>query len=244
MMVSMFQFGEKRPEYEVPVLNEREVRAGAGILLLVAGTAFLKAWYLGDFGLTRIVVVAFFIEFAIRVLVNPAFAPSLIIGRFFVRNQKPDFVGAPQKRFAWAIGLLMATLMIYLVVLNDVRGPVNLLICLACIAFLFFETAFGICIGCWIYNLFNREKAQLCPGGACEIHERQDIQRVSLAQLGSLTVFLAAMGAIILSMPEAAARRVGASGLESTAEAERCRVPAFAIAIGHAEKWKLHNNCR
>ncbi|QCK85627.1 DUF4395 domain-containing protein [Phreatobacter aquaticus] len=243
-MTSIFQFGERRPEYEVPVLNEREVRAGAGILLLVAGTAFLKAWYLGDFGLTRIVVVAFFVEFALRVLVNPAFAPSLIIGRFFVRNQKPDFVGAPQKQFAWAIGLLMATLMIYLVVLNDVRGPINLLICLACIGFLFFETAFGICIGCSVYNLFNREKAQLCPGGACEIHQRQDIQRVSPAQLAALTMFIALLGGIVLAMPGSAARSISTPGLDSVAEAERCRVPAFAIAIGHAEKWKLHNNCR
>ena len=25
---------------------------------------------------------------------------------------------------------------------------------------------------------------------------------------------------------------------------ERCTSPAFAVAIGHAEKWKLHNNCK
>jgi hypothetical protein len=30
----------------------------------------------------------------------------------------------------------------------------------------------------------------------------------------------------------------------SDEEAERCKVPAFAIAIGHVEKWKLHNNCK
>jgi hypothetical protein len=28
------------------------------------------------------------------------------------------------------------------------------------------------------------------------------------------------------------------------AEAERCKVPDFAKAIGHEEKWKLHNNCK
>ena len=27
------------------------------------------------------------------------------------------------------------------------------------------------------------------------------------------------------------------------AEAERCKVPDFAKAMGHEEKWKLHNNC-
>jgi hypothetical protein len=28
------------------------------------------------------------------------------------------------------------------------------------------------------------------------------------------------------------------------AEAERCKVPDFAKAIGHEEKWKLHNSCK
>jgi hypothetical protein len=27
-------------------------------------------------------------------------------------------------------------------------------------------------------------------------------------------------------------------------EVERCRVPDFAKAMGHEEKWKLHNNCK
>jgi hypothetical protein len=25
---------------------------------------------------------------------------------------------------------------------------------------------------------------------------------------------------------------------------DRCTPPAFAVAMGHAEKWKLHNNCQ
>jgi hypothetical protein len=28
------------------------------------------------------------------------------------------------------------------------------------------------------------------------------------------------------------------------AEIERCKVPDFAKAMGHEEKWKLHNNCK
>jgi hypothetical protein len=28
------------------------------------------------------------------------------------------------------------------------------------------------------------------------------------------------------------------------AEIERCKVPDFAKAMGHEDKWKLHNNCR
>lgn len=240
-MSDFFRFGIDHPDYPVRVLNEREARAGAGLLLLLAGVAFLKAWYLGDFSLTRLAVVAFFIDFVIRVLVNPAYAPSLVVGRFFVRHQKPDYVGAPQKRFAWSIGLALAALMMVLVVFNDVRGPINLLICSACILFLFCETAFGICIGCSIYNLFNREKAQLCPGGACEIHERQDVQRLSAAQFGVVAGFVALMAATAVLLPAAAPR--GATAANPAAEGERCRVPAFAIAIGHERRWKLHNNC-
>jgi hypothetical protein len=27
-------------------------------------------------------------------------------------------------------------------------------------------------------------------------------------------------------------------------DAERCKVPEFAKALGHEDKWKLHNNCQ
>jgi hypothetical protein len=219
-------------------------------LFFIATVAFMIAWLTGDFAPTRIIVIGFFIDFSIRVLVNPKFAPSLVLGRFAVRNQKPEYVGAPQKRFAWATGLSLATIMMYLVVLQDVRGPINLLICAICLLLLFFETAFGICIGCAIYNLFNREKAQLCPGEVCEVHVRQDIQTVGLVQVAVVLVFLGAMttaanvvgGKSELTQPRAAAVATGQPG--GNEEAERCKVPAFAIAIGHVEKWKLHNNCR
>ncbi|MDP3694311.1 DUF4395 domain-containing protein [Bradyrhizobium sp.] len=255
-MSKVFQFGERLPEYAVPVLNEREARAGAGILFFMATIAFMNAWLTGDFFPIKIVVIGFFIDFFIRVLVNPKFAPSLVLGRIAVRNQKPEYVGAPQKRFAWAIGLVLATAMLYLVVFQDVRGPVNLLVCSVCLLLLFFETAFGICIGCAIYNLFNRERAQLCPGEVCEVHAVQEIQRVGLAQVVVVLGFLGAMTAAAnvvggksdLTQRQDVQRQdvmTAATGLSvGSEEAERCKVPAFAIAIGHVEKWKLHNNCR
>ena len=247
-MSKVFQFGERLPEYAVPVLNEREARAGAGILFFIAMIAFMNAWLTGDYSPIKIVVIGFFIDFFIRVLVNPKFAPSLVLGRFAVRNQKPEYVGAPQKRFAWAIGLVLATIMLYLVVFQNVRGPVNLLVCSICVLLLFFETAFGICVGCAIYNLFNREKAQLCPGEVCEVHVMQDIQRVGLAQVVVVVGFLGAMTAAanVVGGKSDVTRQVttAATGRSVASEdAERCKVPAFAIAIGHVEKWKLHNNC-
>ena len=35
-------------------------------------------------------------------------------------------MGSPQKRFAWVIGLALALAMLYLIVLNNMIGPVNL----------------------------------------------------------------------------------------------------------------------
>jgi carbamoylphosphate synthase small subunit len=49
--------------------------------------------------------------------------------------------------------------------------------------FLFFETAFGICLGCQIYALIYREKAQYCPGEVCERGAHQQIQQTSGAQV-------------------------------------------------------------
>src|SRR5450759_2028034 len=116
MTNSIFQFGQKPPEYDVPVFNERAVRASAGILFFFAIVSFMKAWLMGNFQPTRVFVVTFLVDFTVRIFVNPLYAPSLIIGQWAVRKQQPEYVGAPQKRFAWAIGFVLALTMLYLVV--------------------------------------------------------------------------------------------------------------------------------
>jgi hypothetical protein len=247
-MASFLQFGEDHPDYSVRVLNEREARGAAGIMFLFAMIAFMTAWFKGDFTPTKLTIVAFFIDFFIRVLINPRFSPTLTMARWMVNNQTAEYVGAPQKRFAWSIGLVLATFMMFLVVINDVRGPINMITCLVCLILLFFESAFGICVGCKLYNLFNKEKAQLCPGNVCEIKDRESIQIVTLAQA------LIAMGYVALLLflsPVLDTARSQVSSKDpasqaspaSSAEEERCRVPEFAKKMGHEEKWKLHNGC-
>ena len=252
MAASVFQFGEMRPEYHIPVLNERAVRAAAGILFFVALICFMNAWLTGNFQPTRVFVVGFLIDFSIRIFVNPRFAPTLILGQWMVRHQQPEWSGAPQKRFAWAIGFVLAATMLYLVVLNNVIGPINLIVCSMCLTLLFFETAFGICIGCKVYNWFNQDKAQLCPGGVCEMPASQSA-RHSFSQLAIVVLFLAAITGIAQWIYSTAPKRatefdrpVSAQPVVPVdpAEAERCKVPDFAKAIGHEETWKLHNNCK
>lgn len=235
------------PEYGVPVLNERAVRAAAGILFFFAMVSFMNAWLTGNFAPTRVFVVAFLIDFTIRLFVNPHYAPSLVIGQWLVRRQQPEWTGAPQKRFAWAIGLGMALAMLYLVVIQGVIGPINLLVCGLCLLLLFFESAFGICIGCWLYNRLRPDQAQLCPGGACD-YTPDSKEPLKLSQLLVVLAFAVVMVFLVPGL----AGKEGAAGLTSErmaapldpAEAGRCKVPDFAKAIGHEEKWKLHNNCK
>lgn len=96
-MSKVFQFGERLPEYSVAVLNEREARAGAGILFFVAMIAFMNAWLTGDFSPTKVIVIGFFVEFFVRVIVNPKFAPSLVLGRFAVGIRCPNTLVRPRR---------------------------------------------------------------------------------------------------------------------------------------------------
>jgi len=243
-MQSILEFGEQREGYGVRVLNERAVRASAGILFLFAIISFMNAWLTGNFQPTRVFVVAFLIDFTIRIFVNPRFAPSLIVGQWIVHRQQPEWVGAPQKRFAWAIGFALALTMLYLVVINNVVGPVNLIVCAACLALLFFEASFGICLGCKVYNLFHRDRAELCPGGVCEV-ETAPGRRIGAAQFAVVALFAVAVGAAGARIAESGSPGVAASRASAEpAEAERCKVPDFAKPLGHEEKWKLHNNCK
>ena len=197
-MKNIFYFGEEIKGYNVRVLNEREARAAAGILFFFAVFAFSNAWFIGNFTFIKIFVTAFLIDFTIRVFINPKYSPSLILGRFFVQNQDVEYTGAPQKRFAWLIGFVLSLIMFFVLVVYDLRGIYNLLICFFCLILLFFETAFGICIGCKMYNFFNKEKAQLCPGGACKIKRKEDIQKINLQQIFILTLFLTFIISLIL----------------------------------------------
>ena len=197
MLKDFIYFGEEVEGYDRPVVNEREARAGAGILLLPALLSFLNAYTTHSFLFTQIFITVFMVDFFIRVLINPKFAPSLILGRIFVQNQIPEYVSASQKRFAWSLGLGLSVIMFILVIILELMTPIKIAICLLCIALLFSETAFGICLGCILYNKFFNKDAKYCPGGTCEVREKEKIQQVSKAQW--LILIGAIVGVVALS---------------------------------------------
>jgi len=182
-MKKVIKFGEDVEGYNIPVLNEREIRAAAGILFLVIFISVMQILYKGDFLLIKYSIIIFLTDFLIRVFISPRFSPALIIGRLIVRNQTPEYVGAQQKKFSWIIGIVLAATMFILMVVVNSYSPITGLVCLICLIFLFFESMFGICLGCKFYSLVYKEKAQYCPGEVCDVKDKQEIQKTSGAQL-------------------------------------------------------------
>src|SRR5512136_865577 len=110
-MSGIVKFGEDVEGYRLPVLNEREIRAAAGLLFALMFAAIAAAALKGSFVLLKYAIAIFLPDMIIRVLVSPRWSPTLILGRLAVRNQVPEYVGAPQKRFAWIIGIALASVM-------------------------------------------------------------------------------------------------------------------------------------
>lgn len=173
----IFDFGETVKGYDIKVINERVARAAAGILFAFGFASFFNAYLLGDFFYTKIFVSFFLLDFITRVLINPKYSPSLILGKYFVRYQNPEWVGAPQKRWAWSIGLVLSIVMFLIIVVFEYMTPVKIIICALCLLFLFSEAAFGICIGCKLYQLFNKNP-QYCSGESCTIKTKQPIKSI------------------------------------------------------------------
>jgi hypothetical protein len=176
-------FGEEVTGYTVPVLNEREIRAAAGIMFLVLFSAFMMIVFKNDYLMVKYVIMAFFSDFILRVMVSPRFSFMLIIGRLVVSRQTPEYVSAPPKQFAWKIGLALSGLMFLLLVVLNSASVITLSSCIICLAFLFFESCFGICLGCWFYGLLYKDKQLHCSGDICKAKEKAPIQNTSGLQL-------------------------------------------------------------
>ncbi len=182
-MKKVIEFGENVEGYSIPVLNEREIRAAAGLLFLMLFISVLVVILTNDFLLLKYGVTIFLVDILIRVFVSPRYAPTLILGRLIVRNQVPEYVGAKQKKVAWIIGVVLASVFFTFTVIINSYSPISGIICLICLIFLFFEAAFGICLGCKFYSMVYKDEAQHCPGEVCDVNDKQEIQKTSMAQI-------------------------------------------------------------
>ena len=201
-MANFIKFGEDVPRYDIPVLNEREIRAASGLLFLLMFITITTVITTGNFVPLKFAITIFLVDISIRVFINPRYSPTLIIGRLIVKNQTPEYVGAKQKKFAWIIGVVLAITMFILQVVVNSYSFITGLICLICLIFLFFESAFGICIGCKFYSLIYKDKLQYCPGEICEIKDRQEIQKTNGLQYLIVLGFIVFIVAIVFLLGE------------------------------------------
>ncbi|MDF1878671.1 DUF4395 domain-containing protein [Sulfurimonas sp. SAG-AH-194-C20] len=166
-MSLFFNFGEKIPEFDFRVINEREARASAGIMFLLGILSLFSVFTLRTLIWAEFFSITFILEFIVRMFINPKYAPYMLLGSFFVTNQKPEWVQAKPKKFAWFLGLILGATMTYYIIF-DVISLVRLSICFVCLTLLFLESAFGICLGCLMYKQLQI-KLNRCPGGVCEV---------------------------------------------------------------------------
>ena len=183
-------YGETVPGYDIPVINEKEARAAAGILTMLGTIVIFLGIGFNHIIVAKVYLAFLWFDFVARVF-NPRYSPSLLLGKFIVRNQKPEYVGAIQKRFAWMLGWFISFPMVYWFVLNWDITFYKVLVCVLCITLMFFESAFAICIGCILYKYITKEDPKHCPGGACEITIKEPIQMFNPMQkiIAGLTVF-------------------------------------------------------
>ena len=169
-----FNFGEKIDEFDFKVINERDVRASAGIMFLFGILSIFSVFTLRTLLFVELFSLTFIFEFFVRTVINPKYAPYMLLGSLFVANQEPEWVEAKPKQFAWVLGMILGIFMTYFIVF-DVVSPIRLITCLLCMLLLFLESAFGICLGCLLYSKLNI-KLNRCAGGVCAVPVKRKVR--------------------------------------------------------------------
>lgn len=158
------------------VFNERAIRATAWVMFFIGIITVSYTFFTKDFTLVSFILPLFFLNFFVLVFWGPKYSPFSRLGKALVSKQKPEYVGAIQKRFAWGLGLLMSFIVMLLIFGFWIQWLIPLTLCSICLVLMWMESSLGICVGCKIYYWFIAQKIisapvvrPACPGGACSI---------------------------------------------------------------------------
>jgi hypothetical protein len=153
------------------MVDENEVRAAAGLTLVIGSVAFAYAYFAKQYLPLQAVASLFFLEFLVRVTVGIRYSPVGVVARALTANQAPHPVSAGPKRFAWSLGLAM-TFAMTIITNSGIRGLLPRTICLICLALMWMESALGLCLGCRIHGLLVRRGwtvgGFVCADGSCD----------------------------------------------------------------------------
>lgn len=160
---------------QAAVFDENQVRAAAGITMVLGAVAFAYAYFDANYVPLQVVTTLFFVEFLIRVTTGLQHSPTGVIARLMTIGHPPEWVSAKPKRFAWTLGLGMSFSM--MVITNSgVTGLLPRTICLICLVLMWMESVLGVCLGCEIHGRLVRRgwttkdpAFEICANGACEV---------------------------------------------------------------------------
>jgi hypothetical protein len=162
-------------ELHAGVFNENQVRAAAGLTMVIGAVAFCYAYFTHLYIPLQAVASFFFIEFLIRVTMGIQYSPIGIVSDALTRRNSPEWVSAKPKRFAWTLGLGMAFAMTIITNVG-IRGYLPRTMCLICLTLMWLESSLGLCLGCEIHALMVRRgwatkdpNFEVCANGVCEV---------------------------------------------------------------------------
>jgi Domain of unknown function (DUF4395) len=166
-------------ELQAGVFNENQVRAAAGITLVIAAVAFSYAYFTHLYIPLQAVASFFFVEFLIRVTAGIQYSPTGIVAHAMTRRHPPQWVSAKPKRFAWTLALGLGFAMTIITNGAIARPYLPRTLCLICLTLMWMETAIGLCLGCEIYSLLVRRgwagkdpDVEVCASGVCAVPNR------------------------------------------------------------------------
>ena len=162
-------------ELRAAVVDENQVRAAAGLTMVLGAVAFSFAYFQQHYIPLQVVSTFFFVEFLARQSVGIRNSPVGVIANLMTARHAPDWVSAKPKRFAWTLGLGMSFSM--MVITNSgIRGMLPRTICAICLTLMWMESVLGLCLGCKIHALLvrrgwagNDAAYEVCSHGECKI---------------------------------------------------------------------------
>jgi hypothetical protein len=153
--------------------DENQVRAAAGLTMVVGAVAFAFAYFDQRYAPLQAVTAFFSVVFLIRLTAGLRYSPAGLVARALTLRRTPEWVPAMPKRFAWTLGLAMALAMT-VITNSGIRGTLPRTICLICLALMWLESVLGFCVGCWLAGIVARRgwlgeaaARDACAGGAC-----------------------------------------------------------------------------
>jgi hypothetical protein len=164
----------KDKEVRAGVFNENEVRAAAGLTMVMGAVVFVIALAEKVYIPLQLVTIFFFIEFTVRITAGLPYSPLGRLSRVLVQRLEPVWVSARPKRFAWSMGAVLSFAMV-IITNTGIRGALPATLCSICLTLMWMESALGLCAGCEIYAFLRRrgwiakdDEIEICAGGVCE----------------------------------------------------------------------------